>query len=95
MPFQDVTKKQFGQRLRELRVAAGMTQSALAEQVGVSQGRLSQWEDGDAEPLITTAVELAYALGVTEDELFKHATSRPPKPRKGRPPKQHDSDEDE
>ena len=36
-----------GSRIRERRLAAGMTQQQLAEKVGVSKATISQWESGE------------------------------------------------
>lgn len=35
-----------GDRIRQLRVAQGLTQPQLAERVGVTKSAVSQWEDG-------------------------------------------------
>lgn len=74
----ELDKKSFGARLRELRLASGLSQEALAERCGVGQGRISQWESGTNAPLITQTVKLAEALGVGIEELVK-PPSPPPK----------------
>ncbi len=35
-----------GEKLKELRTQAGMTQQELAEKLGVSQDRITKWETG-------------------------------------------------
>lgn len=80
-------KSSLGQRIRELRVAAGLSQKALAEAAGVPQSQVSQWEMGNSTPLATSVPELCAALGVKPDDLFKSAESEPPKPKRGRPKK--------
>jgi transcriptional regulator with XRE-family HTH domain len=40
----------FPGRLRELREAAGLTQTELAEQVGVLRSAVARWERGIREP---------------------------------------------
>lgn len=66
----EVTKVEFGERLKELRDRAGFNQTQLAKAAGVSQGRISEWEAGKVVPLITVADELVAALGCTYEELF-------------------------
>ena len=36
----------FGQRLRELRIAAGLSQEQLAEKLDLSRQAVSKWENG-------------------------------------------------
>jgi DNA-binding transcriptional regulator YiaG len=50
--------------LAEMRRDAGLTQLQLAEMVGVSQGRLSEWETGVREMSATSCYKVAKALGV-------------------------------
>jgi transcriptional regulator with XRE-family HTH domain len=57
------------QRLRELRTARKLTQTRVAELLGVSPRVYTRWENGDATPLFGTVVKLADILGVTLDEL--------------------------
>lgn len=54
----------FGIKLKELRTAAGLTQAALAEKAGVSKGGIANIEQGIREPVWSTIVALAAALGV-------------------------------
>lgn len=53
-----------GSRLKELRLAAGLTQTKLAEQIGVSRDAIARWESNNREPNWTSVVALAKALGV-------------------------------
>ncbi|PKM72855.1 MAG: hypothetical protein CVU91_07455 [Firmicutes bacterium HGW-Firmicutes-16] len=52
------------------RKKAGLSQEALAEQLGVSRQAISKWETGDAEPEINKLRLLAVAYGVTIDWLL-------------------------
>ena len=61
----------FGDRLRELRVAAGFTQQRLAEAIRVEPKTISVFESGGFAPTLTTAGELAKALGVPLSALFE------------------------
>ena len=81
----DVDKKSFGKRLRELRTAAGLSQTALARLAGLRQSHISAWENGTNEPLITQVDKLARALGVDLNALGKPPTTEPPEPPRGRP----------
>lgn len=55
----------FGKRLERLREDAGLSQTALAKRVGVSQSSISQMEAGERSPSYAMLVELAEALGVS------------------------------
>lgn len=59
----------FHQRLRELRTARKLTQTRVAELLGVSPRVYHRWESGSATPLLATVVKIADILGVTLDEL--------------------------
>lgn len=64
------------QRLRERK---GLTQGALAKQVGCHPNTLSRWENGDPTtcPGLDDASEIAKALGVTLSELVGEKTTDP------------------
>lgn len=57
------------QRLKELRTKRNLTQTRLAELMGISPRVYSRWETGDVTPHFDTIVRLADTLGVTLDEL--------------------------
>ena len=48
--------------LREMRVAAGMTQVVLAKKMNVDQSTISLWENGGAKPLSKHRKKLAKLL---------------------------------
>mgnify|MGYP005852320595 FL=1 len=62
--------KTFGQRLREARIRAGLSQSDLEEISGIPKARLSRYENGHVSPSIHTLERLARALGVSEASLL-------------------------
>ena len=62
--------KHFGNRLREARIAAGLSQSELEELSGIPKARLSRYENGHVEPSIQTLARLARALNVSEASLL-------------------------
>ena len=63
-------EKTFGQRLRETRIRAGLSQSDLEEISGIPKARLSRYENGHVAPSIQTLERLAGALGVSEASLL-------------------------
>lgn len=60
----------FGDRLRSARLAAGMTQQAVADQIGATLRTYQRYEGGDTEPTLYDLVSLAVILGVTADSLL-------------------------
>lgn len=58
-------------RLRELRKAAGLTQTQVAEKVGVTQGTVAEWENGGCYPSVTKLPELARAFNCTVGDLYE------------------------
>src|SRR6476620_1914072 len=76
----------FGVRLKELRVQSGLTQKELAERAGVAQRTVSGLEQSAYEPVWSTVLKLAAALGVRLEEFLVESASTP-EPRRGRPPK--------
>jgi transcriptional regulator with XRE-family HTH domain len=62
--------KHFGNRLREARVGAGLSQSELEEISGIPKARLSRYENGHVEPSIQTLARLSRALNVSEASLL-------------------------
>lgn len=64
-----------GNRIREARLARGLTLQGIAELSGVSPSMLSLVERGRASPSIGSLIVIANALGVTMSELL--ATNEP------------------
>lgn len=58
-------------KLREARVAAGLSQGQLAEKIGVVPGTVSNWEVGTREPDLSMLRRLAEVLGVSVDALLE------------------------
>ncbi len=61
----------FGNYIFELRKRAGLSQSQLAEAVGVSNKAVSKWEVGKAKPATDIIRKLAALFQVSVDELLK------------------------
>lgn len=63
-----------GATIKRLREAKGITQTQLAEQIGVSGKAVSKWETAKGLPDITLIEPLAKALGVSVMELMSGDT---------------------
>ncbi len=61
---------ELGQKIRQLRFKARLTQEQLAEQLGVSAQAVSKWENAATMPDITQLPLLAEVFGITIDDLF-------------------------
>src|SRR5262249_37058285 len=59
-----------GARLREMRIARGLSLRGLAERLGVSPSLISQVETGRAKPSVSTLYAIATELGISLDELL-------------------------
>ena len=66
-----------GERIQQLRKAAGLSQEQLAEQLDVSRQSVSKWELNDAAPEISKIIALSELFGISTDELLKGAKSIP------------------
>lgn len=60
----------FKERLKELRIARGLSQARVAELLEVSPRVYHRWESGQAIPRLETAAKIADILGVSIDELI-------------------------
>jgi len=72
----------FAGLLRERRLAAGLTQEALAERAGVSTRSIQMLERGEGRPHRDTAARLAAGLGLTTAERERFVTLGAPAPRR-------------
>jgi putative transcriptional regulator len=62
---------QFESTVKEHRKQAGLSQEALARQLGVSRQTIVNIEKGLSEPRVLLALAIAAALGVAAGELFR------------------------
>ena len=60
---------EIGSRIKETRLKLGLKQKELAEKIGVSESRISQYENGSQNPRINTLIKLSEALGVSLKSL--------------------------
>ncbi len=65
-------------RIRELRIARGLTQAQVCESAGISVDAVTRIESGSRAPELRTIELLALALGVAPREFFEGTS--PPQP---------------
>ncbi|MBP3520518.1 MAG: helix-turn-helix transcriptional regulator [Oscillospiraceae bacterium] len=75
-----------GETIQYYRRRAGLSQEALAEQVGVSRQAVSKWELDEATPEVGKLKALAGAFGITTDQLL--SGEKPPEQSSGELPPQ-------
>ncbi len=61
---------ELGNQIKSLRLSKGLTQEALAEQLGVTAQAVSKWERNAALPDIGLLPQLSVLFGVTIDQIF-------------------------
>lgn len=61
---------EIGSKIKQLRLARGMTQEQLGNELSVSAQAISKWENGTTMPDIQLLPELSVIFGVSIDELF-------------------------
>ncbi len=66
--------RNIGQNLRRERVAKGLTQEQLAEQVSLNPRTIQKIEAGDINILVTTVLRLQKALGCPWEQLLGKAS---------------------
>ena len=62
---------ELGQRLKDCRAAAGMTQEGLADRLYVSRQTISSWENDKSYPDIHSLLMISNLFGVSLDSLIK------------------------
>jgi putative transcriptional regulator len=65
-----VIERRLGNRLKEARTRLGLTQTELAERIGVSRKTINTVENSVFVPSTTLALMLARLLETTVEELF-------------------------
>lgn len=60
----------FFENLRDARKAAGLSQTYVAQQLGVAKSTYSLYESGKREPDVTKIKKLAQIIGVSSDALL-------------------------
>lgn len=65
-----------GQQIRKYRKAHGLSQDALAEQIGISVTHMSHIETGNTKLSLPVFVDIAKALDVPTDDLLGESPSQ-------------------
>ena len=60
---------ELSERVKALRRESKLSQAELAEQIGVSQQCISEWERGKTEPTLTFIVKLSDIFNVSADYI--------------------------
>ena len=81
----------FGQRLREKRVTAGLTQEQAAKEAGMSREAYALLETDVNVRTLSRVPSLAKALGCSTDSLFPEMD--PPAPEEPEPVQEDDDDQ--
>ncbi|HBG75473.1 MAG TPA: hypothetical protein DDW86_00755 [Clostridiales bacterium] len=66
----DIVSYNIGPRLRKYREAQNLSQKELAERIGVSNSRVSNWEKGINRPDVDILADICNALNVSPSELL-------------------------
>lgn len=61
---------EFGEKVREMRTKAGLTQAEVGKAVEVDPSTVGAWERGVAKPHLDTMTKLADVLGTSVPELM-------------------------
>lgn len=72
------SRSTLGERLREARIKAGLSQAELAERMGTTQPAIAYWERGAQRLRSDVVARLSEILGLSTDELLGTKTRRPP-----------------
>lgn len=62
----------FGEKLKQARIKADLTQEAVAKKIGVSRQSLSNWENDRTYPDLASVLKLSDLYGLSLDDLLRH-----------------------
>lgn len=62
------------ERISDIRSESGLTQKELADRAGITQGALSQIENGNRTPTLLVLRKLARALNISVEDLIGEPT---------------------
>jgi transcriptional regulator with XRE-family HTH domain len=77
-------RRMVGRNVRRLRTAAGLSQAALAERLGVDRAYVSGLELGQRNPTVVTLWHVAQALGAKLRQFFQEEKPQGRRARQGR-----------
>ena len=64
----------FGENLKRIRASRGMTQTELANSIGITQGLIGHIERGVKIPSLGVAIDIAKTLNCSLDELCSESS---------------------
>lgn len=62
---------EFGEKLKQARISAGLTQEDVVRQVGVSRQTVSNWENNRSYPDLASVLKLSDLYGLSLDDLLR------------------------
>ena len=65
-------------RLKEMRIAARLSQKEAAERIGVVQSAVAHWENQGNHPRLSKLPKIAEAYGCTVADLLSDSNENPP-----------------
>lgn len=68
--------KTIGEKIKELRISAGMNQTQLAEKLSLTNQAISKWENNFSQPDINLLPEIANTFGINIDDLFEYSVDK-------------------
>jgi len=71
------TRRKMGLRIGTLRQQQSLSQTELADLLGVPRERLAKWETGRHAPLLDDLIALSAFFGVTTDEILIGRKTQP------------------
>lgn len=75
-------RKRFGEKIRDLRRAKGLSQEELAFRAGIHRNYLGGVERGERNPALDNIAAIAKALDITPGELLTFQKKRPVTPKR-------------
>lgn len=66
----ELAANKLGQKIKNLRRNAGLTQEKFAEKLGVSRTAVAKWENGYAEPTLQNIIGISEIFDVSSDFLL-------------------------
>ena len=71
----DFTWREVGNRIREMRLASGLTQQEVADRAGITQNAVFRIEGGETNPQLATLQQISSALGCSVREIVAGTAS--------------------
>ena len=68
--YEALESKRIGQTIKELRTERGMTETALAKELGISQSAITMYETGNRVPRDEIKIRMAVFFGRTVESIF-------------------------